>query len=173
MDFFNDVVTPCERCNGSGFRDEILEVIVNGKTIDEALQITFSKLYDFFSTHFQGKSITEVKTILELIEKTGLGHLTSGRALKTLSTGELQRLKLVSGLATRKDSNTLFLLDEPTGGLHPKDIYKLIELFNELVEAGNTIVCVTHEPLLMAFADEVIELGPGGGKYGGMVVGSA
>ena len=172
MDFFNDVVSPCERCNGSGFRDEVLEIMIENKTIYDALQITFNKLSGFFDTHLQGKSITQAKAILELIEKTGLGHLTSRRSQKTLSTGELQRLKLVLGLSTKKDDNTLFLLDEPTGGLHPKDTTRLMALFNELIEAGNTIVCVTHEPLLIASASEIIELGPGGGRQGGRIVGS-
>jgi len=170
MDFFNDVVTPCERCGGSGFRDEMLEIVIDGHTISEALQITFDKLTDFFNIHLQGKTNAKAASMLLLVEKTGLGHLTSGRNLKTLSTGELQRLKLVSGLSNKKGNNTLFLLDEPTGGLHQKDIDRLIKLFNALTEAGNTIVCVTHEPLLMASADEVIELGPGGGKYGGRIV---
>ena len=90
--------------------------------------------------------------------------------MRTLSTGELQRLKLVAGLANKTDNNTLFLLDEPTGGLHPKDIEHLIKLFHELIDAGNTIICVTHEPMLMANAARIIELGPGGGTKGGRII---
>jgi len=170
MDFFNDVTSPCERCGGSGFNDEVLEIMIDGKTIFEALQIPFNELPVFFDKHLQGKPEALTKSILGLIEKTGLGHLTCGRSLKTLSTGELQRLKLVSGLASKTGSNTLFLLDEPTGGLHPKDIYKLMNLFGELIEQGNTIVCVTHEPLLIAAASKTIELGPGGGTQGGHII---
>jgi excinuclease ABC subunit A len=106
----------------------------------------------------------------ELIEKTGLGHLSAGRALKTLSTGELQRLKLVAGLASRPAGHTLFLLDEPAGGLHPNDTDRLIVLFDELVSEGNTIICVTHEPRMTAAASAVITLGPGGGGKGGRIV---
>lgn len=170
MDFFNNVITPCERCGGSGFRDEVLAIAVDGKTIYDVLQIPFNEISGFLDTHLQVKSEKQVKSILELIEKTGLGHLTSGRSLKTLSTGELQPLKLVSGLSVKTGSNTLFLLDEPTSGLHNKDIERLLKLFNELIESGNTIVCVTHEPLLMASAAETIELGPGGGSQGGQIV---
>jgi excinuclease ABC subunit A len=170
MDFFSDVISPCERCGGSGFKDEVLEIIIDGKTIYDALQIPFDEISGFFDTFLQGKSKIPVKSILELIEKTGLGHLSSGRSLKTLSIGELQRLKLVSGLSSKTGNNTLFLLDEPTGGLHPKDIDKLMKLFNELIDAGNTIVCVTHEPLLIAAASKTIELGPGGGTQGGRIV---
>ena len=96
--------------------------------------------------------------------------MSSGRSLRTLSTGELQRTKLVSGLSEKKDNNTIFLLDEPTGGLHQNDINKLMNLFNELIESGNTIVCVTHEPLLIENAANTIELGPGGGTRGGQIV---
>jgi len=127
-------------------------------------------LQEFFDAHLPGKSKQPVKRILELTGKTGLGHLTCSRSLKTLSTGELQRLKLVSGLADSSGSDTLFLLDEPTGGLHPKDIDRLLNLFNELVQKGNTIICVTHEQLVISAADKTIELGPGGGTRGGRIV---
>jgi excinuclease ABC subunit A len=170
MDFFSDVSSPCEICSGTGFKDEVLEIRIDNKNVFDILQIPFSELAEFFNTHIQGKSKAQVISILELIEKTGLGHLSSGRSLKTLSTGELQRLKLVSGLSSKTDNNTLFLLDEPTGGLHPKDIEKLMSLFNELIEEGNTIICVTHEPLLISYASNVIELGPGGGTKGGLII---
>jgi excinuclease ABC subunit A len=170
MDFFSDAIYPCERCGGTGFRDEVLDIRIDGKTIFDALQVPFDEISGFFDAHLQGKSKQPVKFILELIGKTGLGHLTSGRSLKSLSTGELQRLKLVSGLSAQTGSNTLFLLDEPTGGLHPRDIAQWLKLFNELVEAGNTIICVTHEPLLITASCKTIELGPGGGTRGGLIV---
>jgi excinuclease ABC subunit A len=170
MDFMNDVAAPCERCGGTGFRDEVLEIRIQGKNIYDVLQLPYSDLTRFFDNHLAGKAKLPVKLILELIEKTGLGHLAAGRLLKTVSTGELQRLKLVSGLSADSQGNTLFLLDEPTGGLHPKDINLLLDLFNELIDNGNTIVCVTHEPMLMNAASNVIELGPGGGTRGGQVV---
>jgi excinuclease ABC subunit A len=170
MDFFTNVVSPCERCGGTGFRDEVLELVVDGKNIHDALQIPLDGIPEFIGAHLQGRSKLQMMAILELVRKTGLGHLAVGRSLKTVSTGEMQRLKLVSGLAARTGNNTLFLLDEPTGGLHPKDIFQLLRLFNELLESGNTIVCVTHEPLLMSAASRVIELGPGGGSQGGLIV---
>ncbi|NVO19851.1 MAG: AAA family ATPase [Bacteroidetes bacterium] len=171
MDFFSDIISPCERCGGSGFREEVLEVMIDGRNICDTLQLTFDESPGFFETHTAGKADKNLKKILELIQKTGLGHLSCGRTLKTLSTGELQRLKLVTGLSSRIGNKTLILLDEPTGGLHPKDIKKLLKLFNELIEEGNTLVCVTHEPLLMAAASRTIELGPGGGTQGGRIVG--
>ena len=172
MDFYDDVISSCERCGGTGFRDEVLEITIDGKTVFDILQIPFHELFRFLHLHLPDKIEKQVKATLDLIEKTGLGHLSCGRSLKTLSTGELQRLKLVSGLSANKGINTLFLLDEPTGGLHPKDVEKLLILFNELIEAGNTIVCVTHDPLLMAAASLTIELGPGGGTNGGLIIDS-
>ncbi|MBK7028019.1 MAG: AAA family ATPase [Bacteroidales bacterium] len=173
MDFFNDIETPCERCGGTGFRDEVLDVYIEGKSIYDALQLSFDESVTFFETNLPGKSDKTLHPVLQLIQKTGLGHLSPGRSLKTLSTGELQRLKLVSGLASKTGSNTLILLDEPTGGLHPKDIQKLLKLFAELIKEGNTLVCVTHEPLLMASAQSIIELGPGGGSQGGKIIPSS
>jgi excinuclease ABC subunit A len=170
MDFINDVSSPCERCGGTGFRDEILEIRIDGTTVYDALQIPFGELSGFFDAHLKGKSKQPAASILELVRKTGLGHLAGGRPLKTVSTGELQRLKLVSGLSEHTGSHTLILLDEPTGGLHPGDTGKLLILFNELTEAGNTLVCVTHEPILTGAAARIIELGPGGGTRGGRIV---
>lgn len=170
MDFFNDIETPCERCGGTGFRDEILELRIGDKSIYDALQLSFDESATFFETNLPAKSDKTFHPVLQLIQKTGLGHLSPGRSLKTLSTGELQRLKLVSGLASKTGNNTLILLDEPTGGLHPKDIQKLLKLFAELIQAGNTLICVTHEPLLMAAAQGIIELGPGGGSQGGQII---
>jgi excinuclease ABC subunit A len=161
MDFFSDVTSPCEHCGGTGFKDEVLDVTINGETIYDVLQIPFIQLSALIKTNWP---------IMELLTKTGLDHLNSGRSLKTLSNGELQRLKLVSGLSAQAGTRTLFLLDEPTGGLHPQDIRKLLKLLLEINRAGNTIVCVTHEPLLTSIADRVIELGPGGGSRGGHIV---
>jgi excinuclease ABC subunit A len=169
MDFFSDAVTTCDRCGGTGFRDEVLQVRAGGLNVYEALQLPFAQLGAFLSANHGGPS-GNIQRVPELIEKTGLGHLSAGRALKTLSTGELQRLKLVAGLASKPVGNTLFLLDEPTGGLHPNDTDRLIVLFDELVSEGNTIICVTHEPRMTAAASAVITLGPGGGGKGGRIV---
>ena len=170
MDFFSDVISPCERCGGTGFTYEALEITIEGKTVFDVLQIPFNEISGFFDSRLHGKREKYVKSHLELIEKTGLEHLSCGRSLKTLSTGELQRLKLVTGLSVRSGNRTLFLLDEPTGGLHTRDINKLLKMFNDLIEEGNTVVCVTHAPLLTEAASGTIELGPGGGTKGGRVV---
>ncbi|HBB90322.1 MAG TPA: hypothetical protein DC042_00965 [Bacteroidales bacterium] len=175
MDFFADVISPCERCGGTGFRDEVMEVrisdkVESDKVISEVLMVPFGDLWRLLEGHIHGKAKIQAEKILSLVQKTGLGHLSCSRTLKTLSAGELQRLKLVSGLSTLHGSSTLFLLDEPTGGLHTTDIGRLLILFRELSDAGHTILCVTHEALLMEAAGKVIELGPGGGKDGGRVV---
>ncbi|HOY33433.1 MAG TPA: AAA family ATPase, partial [Bacteroidales bacterium] len=171
MDFFNDVVSPCERCGGTGFKDEILGISIDGQTVFDVLQIPFNELSLFFDSYLPGRSGLVVRNMLSILKKTGIEYLNSCRSLNTMSTGELQRLKLVLGLSSKKGNNTLFLLDEPTGGLHPKDIIKIINLFNEIIMDSNTIVCVTHEPLLVKAAAKYIELGPGGGTQGGFIIG--
>lgn len=170
MDFFSDVYSPCERCGGTGFRDEILDVKTDGRTISDALQIPFDEISDFIGPFLKVKPGKHIKSVLELIAKTGLGYLTSGRSLKTLSTGELQRMKLIAGLSQRSSGNNLILLDEPTGGLHSRDIIRLLKLFDCLLEEGHTILCVTHEKLVIENAGKIIELGPGGGRQGGHVI---
>jgi len=171
LDYFSDVVGPCERCGGSGFNDEVMQIMVDGKNIFEANEILFCEINNFLEKHLQDKHKNKAFTLVQLLKKTGLGHLSGGRLLKTLSTGELQRIKLVTGLLAASSNNNLILLDEPTGGLHPADTEQVLKLFEELLIAGNTLVCVSHEPLLLQAASVVIELGPGGGKQGGMVVG--
>ncbi len=172
MDFFSDVFSPCERCGGTGFRDEMLAVTVEGKNIDGVLRIPFE---EWDGMHALGTN-KALKPVLEYMRKTGLDHLSPGRLLGTLSTGELQRLKLVRGLAQLAGLSgpsggaALLLLDEPTGGLHRKDIDLLLRLFDELIEAGHTVLCVTHEPLLMEAAYKRFELGPGGGTKGGYLI---
>jgi len=169
MDFFTDIVSPCERCGGRAFSDDVLEVLLGGKTISDILHIPFDELAGLLEENMPMKSDKKVKSTLELIQKTGLGHLSCGRSLKTVSGGEWQRLKLVSGLSSKTSNNNLILLDEPTAGLNPKDIERLLSLFQDLLNEGNTLVCVTHEPLLMAAASTSIELGPGGGTKGGRI----
>ncbi len=171
MDYFSDVITPCERCGGSGYNDEVMQITIDGKDIFEIHQLPFTDLAELVEKCLHGKLKNKAFNILQLLEKTGLGHLSSGRVLKTLSTGELQRIKLVTGLLAKTADNNLILLDEPTGGLHPTDTVQLLKLFEELLLAGNTLVCVSHEPMMLQAASVVIELGPGGGKQGGMIVG--
>jgi len=170
MDFITDVFPPCERCGGTGFRDEVADIRVGELSIHDVLHFPMAELTTFLNVHHRQKSGTVLNHIFELVNKTGLGHLSPGRSLKTLSTGELQRLKLVAGLSGSAGTNQLILLDEPTGGLHPRDVEKLISLFSELVQKGHTLVCVTHEPMMMEAASHIIELGPGGGDKGGSVI---
>ncbi len=170
MDFYNDVIIPCEHCDGTGFRDDVLNIRIQDKNIVDVLQLSFSALSDFFDQNYHDKSQTLIKNTFGYIEKSGLSYLSCKRLLKELSIGELQRLKLVTGLLKKKYHNTLFLFDEPTGGLNSKDIEKVINLFYDLLDTGSTIICVTHEPLILKYASKLIELGPGGGKYGGSVI---
>jgi excinuclease ABC subunit A len=172
MDFFSDVVSPCDRCGGTGFRDEVLDIRLEGLPVSDVLQIPFDRLGAFIAAHQPSRIKHPYGEILGLAVRTGLGHLHGDRRLQTLSTGELQRLKLVSGLSVQERKEMLILLDEPTGGLHPKDIRLLLDLFSELTNLGNTLVCITHESLLADAAGKVVELGPGGGVNGGRIIGS-
>ncbi|MEI6122500.1 MAG: ATP-binding cassette domain-containing protein [Bacteroidota bacterium] len=170
MDFFSDIISPCESCAGTGFTHKVLEITLANNTIYDVMQIPIKDLPQFFDAHPLIKSKTNLPLTLQLMKQNGLGHLSSGRLLKTISTGELQRLNLVLGLSTQTHCNTLFLLDEPTGGLHTTDIKKLMKLFDQLIETKNTIVCITHESMLISEATCTIELGPGGGTNGGRIV---
>ncbi len=172
LDFLPDVSSPCESCGGKGFKESVLSVCVEGSTIDEIEQLSAGPLRTFLRTHASGKKFSAFELIFDFLEYTGLDYLQAGRFLKTLSGGELQRLKLVKALSRPVSGPRLLLLDEPGGGQHPADIQRLLHLFARLLEQGHTLVCATHDPLLMEAAHNVIELGPGGGKNGGNIVGT-
>jgi excinuclease ABC subunit A len=163
MQFLSDVLLRCPDCQGRRFRGEILQIRYKGKSISEVLEMTVEEALMFFSERIP------VVRALEPLEKMGLGYLTLGQPLSTLSGGEAQRLKLARCL-TESSSSTLFLLDEPTTGLHLDDVKTLLKVLNELVDRGHSVVVVEHHLDVIKCADHVIDLGPEGGEAGGEIL---
>ncbi|MBR0197847.1 MAG: excinuclease ABC subunit UvrA [Kiritimatiellae bacterium] len=164
MSFLPDVYVTCEQCNGKRFNSETLEVTYGGKNISDILEMTVAEACEFFA---RVPSISrKLKTLLEV----GLGYITLGQSSTTLSGGEAQRIKLATELSRRSTGRTLYLLDEPTTGLHFDDVAKLMSLLLKLRDQGNTIVVIEHNTDVMKCADWIIDLGPGGGDAGGNLV---
>lgn len=161
MQFLSDVYVPCEVCLGKRFQTTVLEVEWQGKNVDEILKLSIDEGIEFFNEH------PKIVEPLKLLSELGVGHLTIGHPLSELSGGESQRLKLVPFLKTSGPGKHLFIFDEPTTGLHVKDVEKLAKLFLSLRNQGHTIVCVEHNLDLISCADWIIELGPEGGEEGG------
>ncbi len=161
MQFLSDMIIQCEVCKGKRFKDEILEVRWKGKNIAEIFELTVEEAIDFFGNHFP------IVSRLEFLKNLGLGYLKLGQPLSTLSGGEAQRLKISEVLSKLSIGNALALLDEPTVGLHLKDISKLISTLEYLKKRGHTIVVVEHNPEVILASDWIIELGPEGGEKGG------
>jgi excinuclease ABC subunit A len=161
MNFLSDVYVPCEECDGARYNDETLEVTYNGATISDVLDMEVDEAYDFFEGH------SGIRRRLELLKDVGLGYMRLGQPSTTLSGGEAQRIKLAEELGKRDTGETLYLLDEPTTGLHSEDERKLIDVLHRLTDDGNTIVVVEHELDLVKNADHIIDLGPEGGEAGG------
>jgi excinuclease ABC subunit A len=164
MNFLSDVYVPCERCDGTRYNAETLEVTYRGKTIADVLEMSVSEAHEFFENH------TGLRRRLQLLEDVGLGYMQLGQPSTTLSGGEAQRVKLAEELGKRDTGDTLYLLDEPTTGLHKADERKLIDVLHRLTDAGNSVVVIEHELDLVKNADNVIDLGPEGGENGGEVV---
>ncbi|MFB6297970.1 MAG: excinuclease ABC subunit UvrA [Salinirussus sp.] len=164
MNFLSDVYVPCEECDGDRYNDETLDVTYRGKTIADVLDMSVDEAYDFFESHGQ------LRRRLKLLTDVGLGYMRLGQPSTTLSGGEAQRVKLAEELGKKDTGNTLYLLDEPTTGLHPHDERKLIDVLHRLVDANNTVVVIEHELDLVKNADHVVDLGPEGGEGGGEVV---
>ncbi|HYQ96187.1 MAG TPA: excinuclease ABC subunit UvrA, partial [Candidatus Eisenbacteria bacterium] len=164
MYFLADLWIPCEGCGGRRYRTEVLDVLVHGLSLDKLLEKTVEETLGLF----QGE--TEIQEPLWVLERVGLGYLRLGQPLSTLSGGEIQRLKLARELSDRSPSATLFLLDEPTVGLHRKDVLVLLRVLRELKRRGSTVVLVEHNLDLLAACDYVIELGPDGGEAGGYLI---
>jgi excinuclease ABC subunit A len=164
MNFLSDVYVPCDRCGGKRYNAETLEVRYKNHSIADVLQMEVSEALAFFEANPQ------IRRRLQLLEDVGLGYMRLGQPSTTLSGGEAQRIKLAEELGKKQSGETLYLLDEPTTGLHKEDERKLIEVLHRLTDAGNTIVVVEHELDLIKNADHIIDLGPDGGDGGGAVV---
>lgn len=164
MHFLPDVYVPCEVCKGKRFNRETLEVKYKGKTIYEVLNMTVAEALEFF------KSIPTVMRQLETLNRVGLDYIRLGQSSTQLSGGEAQRVKLASELSKRQTGRTLYILDEPTTGLHFADVHKLIHVLEALVEAGNTVVVIEHNLDVIKRADHIIDMGPDGGTGGGRVI---
>ncbi|WP_250435793.1 excinuclease ABC subunit UvrA [Hanstruepera flava] len=167
MQFMADVHLTCETCNGKRFKKEVLEVTFEDKTIDDILNLTIDDAIAFFTAHNQ----TKIQSKLQPLQDVGLGYVTLGQSSSTLSGGEAQRIKLASFLGKgSKGTNTLFIFDEPTTGLHFHDIQKLLTSFQALIGKGHSIIVIEHNLELIKCADYIVDLGPEGGKHGGNLV---
>ncbi len=164
MSFLPDVYVTCEQCNGRRFNKETLEVKYGGKTISDVLDMTVAEAYEFFA------KVPRLAAKLKTLVDVGLGYIGLGQPATTLSGGEAQRIKLATELSRRSTGRTLYLLDEPTTGLHFDDVSKLMALLLKLRESGNTVVVIEHNVDVMRCADWIIDLGPGGGDAGGTLV---
>ncbi len=166
MNFLPDVFVECEVCNGKRFNRETLEVRYKGKSISDVLDMSVSRSLEFFS------SIPKIYNKLKAIESVGLGYITLGQSSTTLSGGESQRIKLASELSKKDTGRTLYILDEPTTGLHFEDIRILLNVLNQLVDKGNTIIIIEHNLDVIKQVDHIIDIGPEGGKNGGKLIDS-
>jgi excinuclease ABC subunit A len=164
MHFLPDIYVPCEVCKGKRYNRETLEIKYRDKNIAEVLDMTVEEGLSFF------KNIPRIKNKLELINDVGLGYIKLGQSSTTLSGGEAQRVKLSTELSKKSTGSTLYLLDEPTTGLHFDDISKLLKILNRLVDAGNTVLVIEHNLEVIKSADYIIDLGPEGGQKGGNIV---
>ncbi|HXV28394.1 MAG TPA: excinuclease ABC subunit A, partial [bacterium] len=164
MHFLADVFVVCEVCQGRRFKPEILEIRYRGKNMDDVLSMTVAESLAFFG---EEKNLVEK---LALLDRVGLGYLRLGQSATTLSGGEAQRLKLASEMAERRAKHILYLFDEPTTGLHYHDIHYLLEALDQLLEQGHSIVVIEHNMEVIRSADHIIDLGPEGGDFGGMVI---
>ncbi len=164
MQFMPDVYLPCDVCKGKRYNRETLQVKYKGKNISDVLAMTVSEAKEFF------ESYPQIHDPLKVLEEVGLGYIELGQNATTLSGGEAQRIKLASELSRRATGNTMYILDEPTTGLHFEDIKKLLDVLNRLVDAGNTVVVIEHNMDVIKSADWIIDLGPEGGDGGGKLV---
>ncbi|WP_123538664.1 excinuclease ABC subunit UvrA [Halosimplex salinum] len=164
MNFLSDVQVPCEECGGARYNRETLDVTYKDATIADVLDMSIDEAHEFFEGHSQ------IRRRLELLEDVGLGYMQLGQPSTTLSGGEAQRVKLAEELGKKDSGETLYLLDEPTTGLHPHDERKLIDVLHRLTDDGNTVVVIEHELDLVKNADHVVDLGPEGGEAGGQLV---
>ena len=164
MNFLPDVYVPCEVCHGARYNRETLAVKYKGKSIADVLDMTVEEAVGFF------ENISSIKNKMQTLYDVGLGYIKLGQSATTLSGGEAQRVKLATELSKRSTGKTLYILDEPTTGLHTHDVAKLITILQRLVAAGNTVVVIEHNLDVIKVADHIIDLGPEGGDGGGTIV---
>ena len=164
MHFLPDVYVPCEVCKGARYNRETLEVRYKGKSISQVLDMVIDEAVAFF------ENIPKVHRKLQILQDVGLGYIKLGQPATTLSGGEAQRVKLATELARRSTGKTLYILDEPTTGLHTADIHRLLEVLQRLVDGGDTVVVIEHNLDVIKTADHIIDLGPEGGSGGGTIV---
>ena len=164
MHFLPDVYVPCEVCKGKRYNRETLDVKYKEKNISEVLDMTIDEAVEFFD------AIPKIKNKLSTLRDVGLGYVKLGQSSTTLSGGEAQRVKLATELSKRPTGRTIYILDEPTTGLHTADVHNLIQVLNRLVENGNTVVVIEHNLDVIKTADYIIDLGPEGGDGGGEIV---
>jgi excinuclease ABC subunit A len=164
MNFLPDIYVECEECKGKRYNRETLEVTYKGKNIADVLDMSVEEALDLF------KNIPYIRRKLETLSQVGLEYIKLGQSSTTLSGGEAQRIKLTRELSKRSTGNTIYLLDEPTTGLHFHDVKKLIDVLNNLVDKGNSVVVIEHNIEVIKSADYIIDLGPEGGDLGGEIV---
>jgi len=164
MNFLPDVYVECETCKGKRYNRETLEVLFKGKSIADVLDMTVEEAQGFF------EAVPSIREKMDALMRVGLGYIKVGQQATTLSGGEAQRVKLSKELARRSTGRTLYILDEPTTGLHFEDVRKLLEVLHELVDQGNTVVVIEHNLDVVKTADWIIDIGPEGGDGGGQVV---
>ena len=164
MHFLADVYVPCEVCRGQRYNRETLEVLYKGKNISQVLDMTAEEAVEFF------ENLPKIRRKIQTLVEVGLGYVKLGQSSTTLSGGEAQRVKLATELARVSTGRTIYILDEPTTGLHAADVHKLIDVLQQLVDAGNTVLVIEHNLDVIKTADHIIDLGPEGGDAGGYVV---
>ena len=166
MQFLSDLEVVCDTCNGKRFKENILEVKLNNKNINQILDMTIDEAMIFF------ESDKKIIKKLAILSSVGLGYLTLGQPTNTLSGGESQRIKIAKSLLSKGSNNVLYILDEPSIGLHVDDLKNLVQTFELLVEQGNTVLIIEHNLDLIRIADYIVDIGPGGGIKGGKILAS-
>ena len=163
MNFLPDIQVPCEECHGKRYNRETLEVRYKGKSIADVLDMTINQAVEFF------ENVPDILRKIKTIQDVGLGYIKLGQSSTTLSGGESQRVKLATELSKRDTGKTLYILDEPTTGLHFEDIRILMQVIHKLVDRGNTVIIIEHLDVICQ-ADHIIDMGPEGGRKGGTVL---
>ena len=164
MNFLPDVYINCDNCNGKRFNRETIEIRYKGKSISDILNMTINESCEFF------ENFPKIFRKLRTIKDVGLGYITLGQQSTTLSGGEAQRIKLATELSKKDTGNTMYILDEPTTGLHFDDIKVLLEMINKLADKGNSVIIIEHNMDVIKTVDHIIEIGPNGGRYGGEII---